>query len=199
MSHVMQAPIGRRLLVGGLAALAATPAAAATRKRYSFDQKNGTLQFTARHLGILSSTGTFDDFNAELLIDPDRPLTAQVAATVRTSAIEIAYPGAVDLLRSPAFFDVERYPEARFAGTATGEGSLERFTLAGELTVRGVTRPYRMEARLLGRQRDAAAGGDVAEFSATGDMKRSEYGMVSDGASISDTIRLSVRVRLLLT
>lgn len=56
-----------------------------------------------------------------------------------------------------------------------------------------------MEARLLGRQRDAAAGGDVAEFSATGDMKRSEYGMVSDGASISDTIRLSVRVRLLLT
>lgn len=101
MSHVMQAPIGRRLLVGGLAALAATPAAAATRKRYSFDQKNGTLQFTARHLGILSSTGTFDDFNAELLIDPDRPLTAQVAATVRTSAIEIAYPGAVDLLRSP--------------------------------------------------------------------------------------------------
>ncbi|MBW6399469.1 YceI family protein [Roseomonas sp. HJA6] len=199
MTHPIPMPIGRRALAGGLVALAAGPARAETRKRYSFDQKSGTLEFTARHLGILTSTGKFDDFMAELLIDPDRPLTSHVSATVRTAAIDIAYPGAVDLLRSPDFFDVETYPEARFTGAATGQGSLERFTLAGDLTIRGITRPFRMEARLLGRQRDATLGGDVANFSAEGDMKRSEYGMVSDAASISDTIRLSVRVRILLT
>jgi len=174
------------------------PARAETRKRYAFDQKSGTLEFTARHLGFLTSTGRFDNFQAELLIDPDRPLTSHVSATVRTGQIEIAYPGAVDLLRSPEFFDVAQFPEARFTGAATGEGSLQRFTLAGDLTVRGITRPFRMEARLLGRERDAALGADVASFSATGDMKRSEFGMVSDTASISDTIRLSVRVRIVI-
>lgn len=199
MPRLRERLIGRRLMMGGLAALATGRVHAETRKRYDFDQKSGTLEFTARHLGFLTSTGRFDNFMAELLIDPDRPLTSHVSATVRTAAVDIAYPGAADLLRSPAFFDVEKFPEARFSGAATGEGTLQRFALAGDLTIRGITRPFRMNARLLGRQRDAARGADVADFSAEGDMKRSEFGMVSDEASISDAIRLSVRVRLLLT
>ena len=103
-----------------------------------------------------------------------------------------------DLLRSPAFFDVDKYPEATFDGAATGEGTLARFFLAGNLTIRGITRPHRMEARLLERKMDPALGREVAEFSAAGDMKRSEFGMTADQAAISDTIRLAVRVRLLV-
>ena len=106
--------------------------------------------------------------------------------------------GAVDLLRSPAFFDVEQFPEATFQGAATGEGSLARFTLAGELTIRGVTRPHRMEARLEDRRHDPALGREAVEFSASGEMRRSEFGMTAEQAAISDTIRLQVRVRLLV-
>ncbi|MBR0649043.1 YceI family protein [Roseomonas terrae] len=196
--------IGRRILAGGaaaaaaqggFAALSARPAVAAPA-RYVFDQAGGRLEFTARHLGVLSSTGRFEDFTAELLIEPDSPLTTTVTVTVRTAAIAISYPGALELLRSPEFFDVERYPEARFAGGATGQGTLDRFNLAGNLTIRGITRPYAMQARLLGRRRDAALGADIADFSAEGDMRRSEFGMTAEASSISDVIRLSVRVRL---
>lgn len=188
---------GRRALLAGLGAAAlARPAAA--RSRYVFDQSVGRLEFVARHLGVLSSTGRFEDFSAELLIDPDRPLTTNVRVTVRTAAVALAYPGAVDMLRSPDFFDVERHPEATFRGAATGEGTLARFPLAGELTIRGITRPFRMEARLIERRRDAALGREVAEFSAGGEMKRSEFGMVAEPAAISDTIRLNVRVRLIV-
>ena len=190
--------IRRRPLLGGIAALLATPALAGTRERYVFDQTRGQLEFTARHLGILSSTGKFDDFAAELLIDPDRPLTTLVTVTVRTAAVELAYPGAVDLLRSPAFFDVERFPEARFTGAATGQGSLDDFGLAGELTIRGISRPFTMNAKLLDRHRDATLGKDVATFTATGTMKRSEFGMTTDSAAISDAIRLAVHVSLIV-
>ena len=189
--------VGRRAWAGGIAGLAlARPAAA--RSRYVFDHGGGRLEFVARHLGVLSSTGRFEDFTAELTIDPDRPLTANVEVTVRAAAVALAYPGAVELLRSPAFFDVEKYPEATFDGAATGEGTLARFFLAGNLTIRGITRPHRMEARLLERKMDPALGREVAEFSAAGDMKRSEFGMTADQAAISDTIRLAVRVRLLV-
>lgn len=191
-------PIGRRTVAGGLAALVARPARAAARSRYAFDQHRGRLEFTARHLGVLTSTGRFEDFSAVLLIDPDQPLTTTVAVTVRTAAVALAYPGAVDLLRSADFFDVDRYPEAHFAGAATGQGSLDRFALAGELTIRGITRPYAMQARLLGRRRDAALGADVADFQASGPMKRSEFGMTAESAAISDTIGLSVRVSLIV-
>ncbi len=191
-------PIGRRALAGGLAALAARPALGAARSRYVFDQHRGRLEFSARHLGVLTSTGRFEDFAAVLQIDPDRPLTTAVAVTVRTAVVALAYPGAVEMLRSPDFFDVDRYPEAHFTGAATGQGSLDRFALAGDLTIRGITRPYAMQARLLGRRRDAALGVDVADFSATGPMKRSAFGMTAETAAISDTIGLSVRVSLIV-
>lgn len=192
-------PLGRRAVAAGLGGLSLARPAAAARSRYVFDEAAGRLEFVTRHLGVLSSTGRFEDFEAELLIDPDRPLTTQVKVTVRTAAVALAYPGAVDLLRSPAFFDVERHPEAVFSGTATGEGSLARFALAGELTIRGITRPHRMEARLVDRRPDPAQGGrEVAEFTAAGEMKRSEFGMTAEPAAISDTIRLVVRVRLLV-
>ncbi|CAH0306125.1 YceI family protein [Roseomonas sp. CECT 9278] len=190
--------IGRRGLAAGAGALVAFGRPALARTRYVFDHSGGRLEFVARHLGVLSSTGRFEDFAAELLIDPDRPLTTRVEVTVRTAAVALAYPGAVDLLRSPAFFDVERFPEARFSGQATGQGTLARFPLAGELTIRGTTRPHAMEARLVDRKRDAALGRDVAEFSGSGTMKRSEFGMTAEAAAISDEIRLVVRVRIIV-
>jgi polyisoprenoid-binding protein YceI len=191
-------PIGRRGLVAGVGGALLLGRPALARTRYVFDHAAGRLEFVARHLGVLSSTGRFENFAAELLIDPDRPLTTNVQVTVRTAAVALAYPGAVDLLRSPAFFDVERFPEARFTGAATGEGTLARFPLAGELTIRGTTRPFRMEARLLDRQRDAALGRDVADFTGSGTMKRSEFGMTAEPAAISDEIRLVVRVRIIV-
>ncbi|WP_198372845.1 YceI family protein [Roseomonas rosulenta] len=190
--------IGRRGFAAGLGGALAFGRPATARTRYVFDQAVGRLEFVARHLGVLSSTGRFEDFAAELLIDPDQPLTTHVEVTVRTAAVALAYPGAVDLLRSPAFFDVERFPEARFTGQATGEGTLARFPLAGDLTIRGITRPLRMEARLVDRKRDAALGRDVAEFSGGGTMKRSEFGMTAESAAISDEIRLVVRVRIII-
>lgn len=190
--------IGRRGLVAGAGALVAAGGPARARTRYVFGNAGGRLEFVARHLGVLSSTGRFEDFSAELLIDPDSPLTTRVDVTVRTAAVALAYPGAVDLLRSPAFFDVERFPEARFNGQATGQGTLARFPLAGELTIRGITRPHAIEARLVDRKRDAALGRDVAEFTGTGTMKRSEFGMTAEAAAISDEIRLVVRVRIIV-
>ena len=191
-------PIGRRAAAAGLGGALLLGRPAAARSRYMFDSAGGRLEFVARHLGVLSSTGRFEDFAAELLIDPDQPLTTHVEVTVRTAAIALAYLGAVDLLRSPAFFDVERFPEARFSGRATGEGTLARFPLAGDLTIRGITRPYRMEARLVDRKRDPALGRDIAEFSGSGPMRRSDYGMTAEAAAISDEIRLVVRVRIIV-
>jgi polyisoprenoid-binding protein YceI len=189
---------GRRAVAGGLGALLLARPAAAALHRYVFDHSVGRLEFMARHLGVLTSTGLFRDFTAELLIDPDSPLTSRVAVRVRTAAVSLPYPGAEELLRSPAFFDVERFPEATFTGAATGEGSLSRFALAGALTIRGITRPHRMEARLMDRRPEAALGREVVAFSAGGELRRSDFGMTAEPAAISDVIRLSVHVRLLV-
>ena len=181
--------LDRRALLA-LATLPALPARSEARTRYVFDQSVGRIGFSARHLGMFTSQGQFDRFQATLLIDPNNPQNASVECVVETAEVSIPFPGATDLLRSEAYFDVTRHPKARFAGAANGLTEAGGFPIAGELAVRGVTRPFRMTARLVERQ----AG--VARFQAEGEMRRGEFGMVADRTLISDVIRLSVDVRI---
>lgn len=191
----MNGMLGRRAL---LASFAALPAAAQGGRVWRFDHRVGNITFTARHFGLFSSTGRFERFQAVVALDPADPSDARVEATVETAAISHPWPTAGPLLRSAEFFDSERFPEARFTGRASGVAAGAAFPLAGTLSVRGIERPFRMEARLVGRGFDAAAGGEVADFSADGVLARSAFGMVAEREAIADEIGLSVRVRLLV-
>ncbi len=117
-----------------LLGLAPQPARAA--RVFRFDHTQGRLEFIARHLMVLTSTGQFSRFDCELTLDPERLETARVAVQVETASIAHAYPGAADLLRSPAYFDAERWPIARFSGRrdpATG-AEIVACTARGEIS-----------------------------------------------------------------
>jgi len=187
----MPCVLNRRSLIA-LALVPSFQAEAQERSRYAFDQGTGRISFSARHLGLITSVGQFDRFQATLLIDPDNPANAAVDCVVETAEVSIPFPGASDLLRSEAYFDVARHPTARFQGQANGLTEAGGFPIAGNLVVRGITRPFRMIARLIERQ------GGVARFQAEGDMRRGEFGMVADRSIISDVIRLSVDVRIVV-
>lgn len=187
----------RRILLG-LALLPAAPAlgVAQGRTRYAFDQAMGRIGFSARHLGLFTSQGQFERFQATLWIDPANPGTAAVECIVETAEVSIPFPGATELLRSEAYFDVARHPTARFEGEAQGLSDAGGFPISGRLGVRGIIRPFRMTARLV--ERRAEAGREVARFQAEGEMRRGEFGMMADRALISDAIRLSVDVRIIV-
>jgi polyisoprenoid-binding protein YceI len=183
-------------LVPPLIGLAAAPAQAA--RVFRFDHTQGRLEFIARHLMVLTSTGQFSRFACELILDPERPETARVAVQVETGSIAHAYPGAADLLRSPAYFDAERWPIARFSGAAKKGGRIEAFELAGPLEMRGVTQPVTMQARLSGRRRDAATGAEIVDCTARGEISRSAFGMTADTLATGDRVQLAVSVSLVI-
>jgi len=183
--------LNRRSLAA-LALLPALPAQAQERARYVFDQNIGRIGFSARHRGLFSSSGQFARFQATLLSDPANPANAAVDCVVETNEVSIPFPGATDLLRSEPYFDVARHPTARFQGQANGLTEAGNFPITGDLAVRGITRPFRMTARLVERQ------GGIARFQAEGEMRRGEFGMVADRNFISDVIRLSVDVRIVV-
>ncbi|MFM7778752.1 MAG: YceI family protein [Alphaproteobacteria bacterium] len=191
--------IPRRALAGlvlPLVGFAAAPAQAA--RVFRFDHTQGRLEFIARHLMVLTSAGQFSRFACELILDPDRPETARVAVQVETGSIAHAYPGAADLLRSPAYFDAERWPIARFSGRAKPGGRIEAFELAGPLEMRGVTQQVTMQARLSGRRRDAATGAEIVDCTARGEISRSAFGMTADTLATGDRVQLAVSVSLVI-
>ncbi len=190
---------GRRAAVLGAAAAAVGQRhAVAQPGTYQFDQRAGRLDFTAHHLGMFTSVGRFDGFQAEVLLDPNEPTRAAVDVTVDLRSVMLSWPGAVELLCSREFFDVEAFPMAHFRGEAMGAGEAEDFGVAGELTMRGITHPFAMRAKLLERVVDPTLGAEVAEFSARGPLSRSAYGMVAEQLVIADEVAIGVRVRLIL-
>ena len=171
-------------------------AAQAQRARYAFDHEGGQVGFSARHMGLFSSHGSFERFRAALALDPAAPGNADVDVTIETGFVSLPWPGATDLLRSEAYFDVAQHPTARFVGRAEGVADQGAFPVRGLITVRGIQRPLVLQARLAARRREAA--GEVAAFTAAGEILRSEFGMTADRTLISDRIMITVNVRILV-
>ena len=191
--------IPRRALAGAvLPLLGVAPLQAQGARVFRFDQSQGRLDFIARHLLVLTSTGQFSRFSCELTLDPERPDTARVTVEVETASITHPYPGAADLLRSPPYFDAERWPLARFSGRAAPGGRVEAFDLAGPLEMRGVTQPLKLQAGLTRRRRDAATAAEIADCSARGEISRTAFGMVADMAATGDRVQLAVSVSLVI-
>ena len=191
--------IPRRALAGAvLPLLGLSPLSAQGARVFRFDQSQGRLDFIARHLLVLTSTGQFSRFSCELTLDPERPDTARVTVEVETASITHPYPGAADLLRSPPYFDAERWPLARFSGRAAPGGRVEAFDLAGPLEMRGVTQPLTLQAKLARRRRDAATGAEIVDCTARGEISRTAFGMVADMAATGDRVQLAVSVSLVI-
>jgi polyisoprenoid-binding protein YceI len=184
-------------MAGAVAAILPRRTAAQDRS-WRFGPEAGRISFTARHLGLFSSTGQFERFRAIVTLDPRNLEDARVEAVVETAAISHPWPAAGPLLRSASFFDSERFPEARFTGRASGVSDRGAFPVEGTLWVRGIERSFAMRARLVTRGRDQAVGRDVADFEAEGELDRTQFGMAAERDVISDLIALAVRVRLLL-
>ncbi len=190
--------IGRGLALFLAVALAGGAAAAPTAESYAIDQRFGAIAFTVRHLGLFSSTGTFQRFRGQLTIDEAHPQNTRVAVQIETGSVAMSWAEAVTMLRSANYFDVARFPDARFTSThvqAEGSGSYE---VDGTLEIRGVSQPVVLHAMLLGRHAAPEPGVEIADFVVTGQLRRSQFGMTSDSSFISDRVdlRIDARIRL---
>ena len=173
------------------------PRASRAQGVYTFDQGQARLEFVARHRAIFNSTGIFERFRARVELEPGGTERARVVVEVDTASATVAYPGGPAMLRSEPFFNSERFPTARFTGQAGPTGTRDRYTVSGNLEIRGITKPITMEARVTAR-RPVPTGGEDVELSVTGEVKRSDFGMVGEMGVISDIIRVTATVRLIV-
>ncbi len=187
----------RRGLIAGLACvgLLSRPARAFT---YRIDERFGSIVFSVSVLGLFSVRGRFLRFSGDLALDPRRPEATAIDVTVLTADIDLPLAEQRDLIRSAAYFDSANHPSARFVSQTVSVVGPDRFLIDGLLTLRGVTNPVRLEARLTERSRDPQRGIDFADVLAQAKISRSAFGMVADRLLLSDLVRVEVRVRIVL-
>ncbi len=185
----------RRGLLAALAALSLPPRPAKPSP-YRIDERFGAIRFSVSVLGLFSVSGRFLRFFGDLTLDPRRPEATAIAVSVPTADIDLPLAEQRDLIRSAAYFDSANYPIARFVSQAVSVLAPDRFLIDGLLTLRGVTNPVRLEARLTERRRDPQRGIDVADVLAQATVSRSAFGMVADRLLLSDRVRIEIQVRI---
>jgi polyisoprenoid-binding protein YceI len=126
--------------------------------------------------------------------------TAEV--TIDMASVDSGSQARDEHLRSADFFDAARHPTATFSGRAAGwQGT--RGLLAGELTIRGITRPVTLEAEYLGHAADPW-GGQRAIFTASGTVNREDWGLTwnmpldGGGLLVSTQIRIEIELEAVL-
>lgn len=135
--------MNRRSLIAGLAALAAMPApAGATERRWRIDLARSSLQLGIQALGQTRS-GRFEDWSGDIVVDPDRIETANVALAIRAASLRMDDADLTAQAKSARFLNTADHPGIAVRLTGLRRLSGDRYQAAAEVTLKGRTRPVR--------------------------------------------------------
>ena len=138
------------------------------------DPSHSTIAAVARHLVVSKVRGSFGEFSGTITVG-ESVSESSVALSIEAASISTGAEDRDGHIRSADFLDVENHPQLAFASTsvaANGDG----WTLAGDLTMRGVTKPLSIEFEFLGVFADPW-GNNKAAFSGSTRIEREEWGV----------------------
>ena len=156
-----------------LAALAA-PAGAAS---YKIDPAHSSVTFTVAHMAISKVHGRFDKFSGTLDYTPGETKTWKTEAVIETASINTSAADRDNHLRSPDFFNAEKFPAMTFKSVKVSGVKGMKGKVHGELTLMGVTRPVVLEVEASGPATDPW-GNERLGAVATTVINRKDFGLV---------------------
>ncbi len=158
---------------------------------YLIDTKgaHAFIQFHIKHLGYSWLVGRFNRFGGEFSYDEANPESAKVTVTIDTASIDSNHAERDKHLRDEDFLEVDKFPEARFVSTSYRDLGDGRGELAGEFTLRGVTRPITIAVTHIGAG-DDPWGGYRRGFEGRTSFALADYGIKRDLGPASKEVQL---------
>jgi polyisoprenoid-binding protein YceI len=132
--------VKRLLLAGVVAAVVTWQPSFAAETTWSIDPMHSSAQFSVRHMMISNVTGDFGKVSGTANYDGEHLSKAAVDATIPVANITTREPKRDEHLKSPDFFNVEKYPTMTFKSKKIESVGKGEFKMVGDLTIHGVTK-----------------------------------------------------------
>ncbi|TSA36771.1 MAG: polyisoprenoid-binding protein [Porphyromonadaceae bacterium] len=175
--------------------------ATAVKTKWVYDPAHTEISFKVKHLMIVNVKGLFKEFDMNVTTNGDNFTGAQIDFKMKAASIDTGDAGRDGHLKSVDFFDVENHPEITFRAISFKSTGNDNFELVGDLTIRGVTKPVKLDAEFGGMQKDPW-GNTKAGFSLTGKINRKDFGLhwnaalESGGVLVGDEVKILCEVEL---
>jgi polyisoprenoid-binding protein YceI len=170
--------------------------------KWTLDPSHSEVGFKVRHLMITNVKGIFKSYDVNAETDGDDFNKAKISFSADVDSIDTNSEQRDGHLKSPDFFDAATHPKISFSATkyenVDNDGSYE---LYGDLTIRGISKPVKLDVEFGGVVKDLW-GGTRAGFTINGKVDRKEWGLTwnaateAGGVLVSDTIQISCEIQL---
>ncbi|MTD39915.1 YceI family protein [Erwinia sp. CPCC 100877] len=161
---------------------------------YKIDKEgqHAFINFRIQHLGYSWLYGSFKDFDGSFTFDEKNPAADKVSVTINTDSVDTNHAERDKHLRSTDFLNTGKYPKATFTSTEVKKDG-DELDITGNLTLNGVTKPVKLEAKLLGQGNDPW-GGYRAGFEAEGKIRLKDFNITKDLGPASQEVDLIISV-----
>ena len=169
---------------------------------WTVDPMHTQVEFSAKHMGLMTVRGHFTSVRVAVDLDEDDFTAASVEATIDTGSLITNDARRDAHLKSPDFLDVEQFPTMTFKSTRIERAAHDQYKMAGDLTIRNVTRPVTLEVVYSGQAKDPR-GGVHAGFSAHTSINRKDWGLTwnvaleTGGLLVSEEVKLALEVEVI--
>jgi polyisoprenoid-binding protein YceI len=166
---------------------------------WTVDPNHTQVEFSAKHMGIMTVKGHITGVQATIDFDENDFTASSVAASIDPTTLTTNDERRDAHLKSPDFLNVEEFPTIAFTSNRIERAAHDRYTMSGELTIRGVTRPVNLDVVYSGQAKDPL-GNMHAGFSAYTTINRKEWGLnwnmalETGGLLVGEDVKLALEV-----
>lgn len=161
------------------------------------DTAHSSIAFQIKHLVVSNVNGSFTDFNGSIQLDEKDFTKSKFDFKVKIDSINTANVKRDGHLKSPDFFDVQKYPEATFVSKSIKSIGKDKYSMEGDLTIHGQTKPTKFTLINLGKVKDPF-GVEKYMYQASTELDRKDFGLVynakleTGGLLIGEKVKLSI-------
>ncbi|WP_141592573.1 YceI family protein [Myxococcus sp. AB056] len=167
---------------------------------WNIDTTHSAIHFSVRHMVIAKVRGSFRKYSGAISLDEQDITKSSVAVTIETASIDSGVDQRDNHLRSPDFFDVEKFPTITFKSTKVEKASGNGLKVTGNLTIRDITREVVLDAEQLGGAKDPWGNVKTA-FEAKTSVDRRDFGLTwnqaleAGGVLVGEKIEIAIEVQ----
>jgi polyisoprenoid-binding protein YceI len=194
--HSQQENTMFRFLTCVVAALALAIPAVADVESWQIDPAHSAAHFSVRHFGISNVRGSFTKMSGTVQYDPNDPAKTRIEAVIDAGSIDTRVEARDKDLRSPNFFDVEKYPTLIFKSKRAEPVGNGKLKLIGDLTIHGVTKEVALDVDGPTQPFQDPRGNLHMGASAGTKINRKDFGVSGSPAIVGDEVSIIIDVEV---
>lgn len=170
--------------------------------KWTIDAVHSEVGFKIKHLVISNASGKFTSFEGSAETTTDDFSDAKIHFSADINSVHTGNEQRDGHLKSPDFFDAEKFPKLNFESTSFTKKDGEEYSLKGNLTLHGITKPVELAVEFGGIQK-SLYGQTVAGFEVNGKIKRADFGLVwsavteAGGLVLGEDVKLHINLELI--